>query len=106
MAGVSKKSGMRRDYLSSGSGQDLGQKIALFIIQIDELDAETEAFENVRDSPGELHLPVVNGGYMQLERLSDRNLGDRVDIASTGADVADPGGTSTGRKLELDFLKV
>ena len=58
--------------------------------EVREFNPEAKAVEDVRDLAIELHRVTIRGGNMQTEILADRNLGDRVDVASTGTDITDP----------------
>ena len=71
-----------------------------------ELDTEPESFEQVCHSTGELFRLAVPGRDVQRKLLAYRYLGDGVDIAAAGADIADPSRASTRSKFQLDLFKV
>ena len=78
----------------------------MLISQIDELDAEAEPFENVRDASLELHRFAVRGGNVDREFFADRDLRDSVYVATTRTDIADARRALSRCEFELYFLKV
>ena len=78
----------------------------MLIGEIYKLDAESETFENIRDASAELHRATIRGGDVKRHVFTDGNLRDGVDVAPSGADIADPRGPLAGCKLELDFFQV
>ena len=95
MAGVSKEVASDvKGCLTARGLQQFVKEIALRIREVDELYPKPEAFENVRYPTAEFHLVTTGGSDMQSKGFADWNLGDRVDVTATRADVTDAGRTA------------
>lgn len=78
----------------------------MIVRKVGEFDTKAKALQYVGDLAVESHRLAVGCRYMQTYLLADGNLRDRIDVASAGADVADPGRAFAGREFKFDFFEV
>ena len=91
----------------SGSGTHKAlEKFCMYVSEIEELYSEAISGKEVRNLALEWHRQALCGGYMNGYDVSDDHLHDSVDVASTGADIADPGRAAAGCKVKFYFSQV
>ena len=75
--------------LARSSGHEAFEKLVLYISEVEELNSKPVPGENVRDPAFERHRRTFRRGYINGQDISDDYLNDRVDVASTCADITD-----------------
>ena len=90
-----------------GSGTDKApEKFCLYFGEIKELYSEAISVKEVCDLALERHRQSICRRYMNGHHLSDYHLHDGVDVASTGADIADPRRAASGGEVKFYFSQV